>query len=134
MKQDLISYINNKLLADASKLDYIIKADAPNTLGCLQNATGLVIWSGASDDTIYQDETVNWAFRALHDALHLKTGLGFDVDSEIELGRIQANQYEGILADLIYCEVSLQAKYYKENGIFVANQVEFTKQNLGLTA
>lgn len=115
--------INNKILKLAPK--HQVADLAPSTELELFNSPSLVVWSGASDNTIFGDARVNYAFRALHDALHLKTRRDFSPDSEIELGRIQANQFSGLMADLIYVEVSLQAKYYKETGLFVADQVSF---------
>lgn len=128
MKQDLIYYINQKILNEAAKLQYIVKSQAPNNETDLFNSSSLVIWSGSSDNTIFGDPSVNYAFRAIHDNMHLITGYNFSPEAEIELGRIQASRYDGIMADLVYCEVSLQAKYYLENGVFVPDQVEFTKR------
>lgn len=124
----------NKILSQASKLNYIVSDIAPSTETALFNQPSLVIWNGASVNTIWGDASVNHAFRALHDALHLKTGLDFNVESEIELGRIQASQYEGKLADLVYIEVAGQAEYYKQNGVFVTDQVKFTMDSFNLAA
>ena len=131
METQLIKYINYNILLRAKGLKYEVSHFAPNTFEDLINSSSLVVWSGESDNTIFQDETVNWAFRALHDALHLETRIGFTPQEEIELGRIQANQFDGILADLVYCEVAGQAEYYLKTGQFVTDQVEFTKQYLG---
>lgn len=126
----MINHINNLILRQASKLKYRVADEAPGTIPDLFQTSGtgqgLVIWSGASDNTIFQDASVNWAFRALHDALHVKTRIGFSPAEEIELGRIQASQYNGIMADLVYIEVAGQAEYFLKNGVFVQNQVEFT--------
>lgn len=119
--------INNLILKQASKLQYTVASKAPSTVEELFQAPTLVIWSGASDNTIFGDAVVNYAFRALHDSLHLKTKIGFSPAEEVELGRIQANQYTGLMADLVYCEVAEQARYYLRNGIFVSDQVAFTK-------
>jgi len=126
----MISYINRIILTQASKLKYTVADHAPGTEKGLFNQASLVIWSGASDDTIFDDCRVNWAFRALHDSLHLKTGLGFSIAEEIYLGRLQANQYSGILADLVYSEVAEQAEYYRINGVFVPNQKTFAIDSL----
>jgi hypothetical protein len=120
--------INSLILKTAPQ--HLVKDVAPSTHAELLAQPTLVIWSGGQDSTIYQDKRVNEAFRALHDALHLKTGLDFSIQEEIELGRIQANLYSGLMADLVYCEVALQAKYFLKNGIFVSDQVEFTLMNL----
>ena len=124
--QGFINYINNKIMIDASKLSYIIKDTAPSDEKSLFNSTSLVVWNGASNHTIFGDASVNWAFRALHDDLHLKTRLNFSPIQEIELGRIQASKYKGIFADLVYIEVAGQAEYYLKHGIFVKDQVQFT--------
>ncbi len=127
LTQNQIRYINQVILSDASKLNYIVKENAPSDEAGLFNESSLVIWSGASDKTIFGCPKVNHAFRALHDALHLETRMNFSVESEIELGRIQASKYSSqLIQDLIYCEVSLQAMHYRDTGNFVSNQVEFT--------
>jgi len=126
LKIDLVNHLNSTILRDASKLSYIVKDIAPNSENALFSSTSTIIWSGASDNTIFQNKSVNYAFRALHDNLHVSTGLGFKPEHEIELGRIQASKYSGLVADIIYCEVALQAEYFLKHGIFVKNQVEFT--------
>lgn len=108
-----------------------VRDSAPSTeLELFNGPAMLVVWSGASDSTIWGDRRVNWAFRALHDALHLKTGLGFSPEVEIELGRMQASQYDGLLADLVYIEVAGQAEHYLRTRQFVVDQVEFTLHEL----
>lgn len=124
-----LSYINSEILRQASKIRYVVADHAPSNEVELFNAPSLVIWSGSSDRTIYQDASVNHAFRAIHDALHLTSGYDFSPDSEIALGKLQASkQSSDLLADLIFCEVSRQAMYYKQNNVFVPDQVTFTKQ------
>jgi hypothetical protein len=131
MKKSMLCFINNAILSQAAKLEYIVKDIAPNTEKGLFNESTLIIWSGESNNTIYQDASVNYAFRALHDALHITTGLGFSHDHEIELGRIQASQYDSqLMQDLVYCEVALQAKYHQETGLFLKDQVSFTQNYL----
>lgn len=122
-----MSYLELGALLIRTAPKHKVRDNAPNTIQGLSQAQGLIIWSGASENSIWGSKQANWAFRALHDALHLKTGMGFTVDEEIELGRIQASMYSGLLADLVFCEVSAQALHYKITGKFVENQVEFTK-------
>lgn len=112
---------------------HLVKAVAPSTYSDLLNQPTLTVWSGASHNTIWQDERVNWAFRALHDQLHLDLGIGFTPLEEIAIGKIQAARYESYssyLADLVYIETSGQAEYYLRNGVFVQNQVAFTIEAL----
>lgn len=127
MKQDLIRYLNQQILSRASKLSYRVSEHAPSTFEDLQTAPSLVVWSGASDQTIFQDASVNWAFRAIHDTEHLRTGLQFEFDHELELGRIQANQFDSeTIQRLIYIETAGQSIHYKTHGYFPINQAQFT--------
>lgn len=131
MRQDAVRYINQMIMRQASKLEYRVADQAPNAIESLINSTSLVVWSGESNNTIFNDPAVNHAFRALHDALHLKTGLDFSPQAEIELGRIQASQYDSdLIRELVFCEVSLQAAYHLENGVFVPDQRSFTENYL----
>lgn len=117
--------INNLILSTAPKHE--VRNVAPSTeLELFNSPKTLVIWSGASENTIFNDNRVNWAFRALHDQLHIVTGIGFSPEAEIELGRIQANRYTGLMADLVYIETAGQAKHYLKTGQFVTDQAEFT--------
>lgn len=128
----MIREVNYKILSDAAKIRYAVNSYAPSTETALFTSTSLVIWDGESNNTVFDDKCVNWAFRALHDSLHLKTRLGFSPKEEIELGRIQASKYDGLIADLIYIEVAGQAEYYLNNGIFCPDQRLFTLNQLKL--
>lgn len=130
LSNTLLHYVNNKILSLTSNIRYTVASDAPSSVKDLVNTTSLVIWSGESNNTIYQDCHVNYAFRALHDAKHIETGLDFSIDSEIEIGRRQASKYDGIFADLIYIEIAEQALYYKQHRTFVSNPNEFTMELL----
>jgi hypothetical protein len=131
MKQCALNYINNTLLRQANKLLYTVSHNAPGTEIDLFNSTSLVIWSGASDKTIFSDCRVNWAFRALHDTLHLQTRLDFRPETEIYIGRLQASLYDSdLVRELIYSEASLQAEYYLNNGHFIDDQYNFTLNHL----
>lgn len=120
----MTNFINNLILTTAPR--HVISDVAPNSFQSLINQPGLIIWSGESDNTIFGDKCVNWAFRVLHDALHLKTRIGFSPAEEMHLGRIQANQYTGLMADLVYIEVAGQVEHYLKTGRFVLDQVSFT--------
>lgn len=123
-----IKAINQLILNTAPK--HVVKDVAPSTFADLIRQPTLVIWSGESHNTVFNDARVNWAFRALHDALHLKTGIGFAPEEEIYIGRIQANQYTGLMADLVYIETAGQAEHYLKTGQFVKDQVKFTLNSL----
>lgn len=130
----MIHYINNKIIRSSRDLSYQVSDFAPSTFQDLKNESSLVIWSGASDNTIFQDKTVNWASRALHDTQHLVTGLNFDPMQEIELGRVQAASFgakcDQLMADLIYVQIAEQTKYYVSNRDFVPNDFDFTMNHL----
>jgi hypothetical protein len=132
--QEPVSFINGEILRMVRKLEisYSVADNAPATEHeLLQHAKHLVIWSGASDKTIYQDASVNWAFRAWHDRMHVQTGLSFAPGAEIELGRIQAAQCDSaLMQDLIYCEVARQVMVLQATGEFVADQFDFTVKAL----
>jgi len=133
MNQDMTRYVNGLIMRQAALVSYRVSANAPSTeVDLYAMASGsLVIWSGESDNTIFDDATVNWGFRAIHDALHLATGLGFSPDHEVELARIQASQYDStLMQELVFCEVGMQAAYFKKNGVFVPDQKAFTMAHL----
>lgn len=119
--------LNELILQQASKLTYQVSDSAPNTVSDLwrQKSGIMTVWAGESDNTIFADPAVNWAFRALHDQLHLDTGLGFDPSDEQTLGWLQAQGFDGQLADLVYCEVAAQAAHFERTGEFVKDQREF---------
>jgi hypothetical protein len=115
----------------AKRVPYRVSDFAPNTeSGLWEPKSELVIWSGASDKTVFVSREYNWMFRAIHDKLHLESGLGFTIEEEIELGKLQANQFEGVIADMVYIEIAKQVEYYKTHCKFVENQLEFMREEL----
>jgi hypothetical protein len=91
----------------------------------------LLVWAGASDACIF-DAASNWRFRAWHDWAHVRTLLGFDVESEVALGKWQAAEARSdALATLVHLEVSGQAAHYGRTGNFIADQVGWTLAQLG---
>lgn len=90
----------------------------------------LLVWAGASDACVF-DRASNWRFRAWHDWAHVRTQLGFDVASEVALGNWQAAEAQSdALATLVHLEVSGQAAHYGRTGNFIADQVQWTLQQL----
>jgi len=121
-----IAALNENVLKQASGLRYSVADHAPNTPSGLFGRCGeLVVWSGASEQTIFDDPSVNWAFRAVHDNLHLKYGFDFTVADEMELGRMQASMMPGKLGDLIYADIVGQAEFFLKNGHFPVDQKAF---------
>ena len=111
--------------------EYRVSDYAPNTEMDLFGHDGeLVVWSGASDKTIYGNPSVNWAFRAWHDSVHLDHGIGLTIPGEIAVARIQASLLGGRLGDVLYAEVGGQAEYYMKNGHFPVDQKGFIQDYL----
>ncbi len=95
---------------------------------------GLVVWAGASGNTIFGAPAVNWQFRAWHDSVHIASGLGFTHAEEVELGRRQAARIAQLsgdrLAELVWLEVAGQALEHARTGSYISNQVAWTLAQL----
>jgi hypothetical protein len=120
--------LNEIILARAPS--FSVADAAPNCERDLWTMGSMVVWSGASDRTVFGDPAVNWAFRAVHDAMHLATGLGFSPAEEIEMGRRQASTFDGGVADIVFLETAGQAEYFLRTGKFVEDQVAWTLARL----
>lgn len=125
-----------EIVRDAAPL-YVARDIAPSTPNQLHEASltrVLPVWAGSSDATIFGDPATNHAFRAWHDSLHLKSGLGFSVAEEVELGRRQAVEVARLsgdkLATLVWLEVAGQALEYLRTGQFIADQLGWTRDQL----
>lgn len=122
--------LNQLVLAMAPA--YVPRSFAPSTLADLMGTGPLVIWDGASDQTIYQDARVNHAFRAWHDAAHMAGHFPFTLEGEHAACEFQIAQARAVfprlpesLAAAIRAEVIGQAEYFAANGMFPANQLVF---------
>lgn len=101
-------------------------------------ATGrITVWSGGSEDTIFGDPEVNYAFRAWHDWVHIGHSLPFTLEGEKEAADIQKrmlhNRYgetNRLWAQLIDIEVKEQAKYFAEHKRFPDKQRHFAYHRL----
>jgi hypothetical protein len=125
------SELNRRIIALAPKFqasDY-----APSTFEALkEQSTGSpVVWSGASDATIYGAASVNHAFRAWHDSLHLKLNAPFNMHGErivaLEQARLIGSDTYG---HLIIAEVIGQAEHYALTGQFPTDQKAFVIEYL----
>lgn len=90
----------------------------------------IIVWSGGSDTTIYQDSQTNFLFRAWHDLMHVRIGAGFDLQGETRTALSQMSQVGTLLAQIIRIEVIQQAVYYFETGGFIADQRLWTENQL----
>ena len=87
------------------------------------------IWTGASDNTIFGNPTVNHKFRAWHDYIHITRGFGYDYLGESIVCDIQKNMLPQDLTfekELVHVEIVGQAQYFMLNKEFLSNQRKFT--------
>lgn len=122
--------LNSRILRLAPKFE--AQDNAPYSFETLKANSGrLVVWSGASDQTIYGDAKVNHAFRAWHDSLHLKLDADFSFEGE---RRVAAEQARLIGSDsmglIIMAEVVGQVEYLNKYGHFPVDQVQFLRNYL----
>lgn len=117
---------------------HIPSADAPSESDALfawaaNHQVGLdeiPVWDGASDDSIYGSAAVNYAYRAWHDATHIKLGLDFSMESErqVALDHVRTAWEAGLSVEdcnLLWIDSQGQNEYFKVHGDFVDNQREF---------
>lgn len=122
-----------------------VEMDAPATLDELRHCVAmngrLTVWSGGSDDTIFGDDEINFAFRAWHDNAHLRAGLPFgtgdvkvDYPAEqaalsimlADLAKVYGPGRASEWAPILHAEVLGQAQYHCGEGHFPVNQRAFS--------
>lgn len=104
-------------------------------LQALPAGAPIPIWSGASEHTVWSSPAVNYAFRAWHDATHLRLGRGFDRDSERAVAVAQVLEAlahgAGTLAiAVLLCETELQQDLFYATGEFPQDQRAFCLEQL----
>jgi hypothetical protein len=124
-----------KTLARRQKsLSYIVSDFAPQTfedmIRAYQDSKRLVIWSGASDKTIYGAPEMNYLFRAMHDLAHIQCMADFTLSGETRVALHQMSQVGTELAKIIRIEVISQIEFLNQYGNFPENQVNFTINQL----
>lgn len=117
---------------------------APSTLDGLKAhiaATGrMLVWSGASDATIFACPETNHAFRAWHDWCHWRFSLPFDLAGERAAAAVQKGHLATIYGRshpdlarwqrLVDIEVTGQVEHYEATGEFVEDQMAFALARL----
>lgn len=109
----------------------------------IQRTGTIVVWSGGSEQTIYEDPKVNYQFRAWHDYFHFVLDQPFTTDGETVVAEAQVRVATAILkgaharhrliqlvSELIMCEITEQACGYFATGKFEDDQVAFTLKHL----
>ena len=117
-----------------SGLQYTVSDNAPDTFERLKaesTPTRLVVWSGASESSIWGLEG-NYLFRAIHDSIHLQFDLSFDDMHEAEVCYITCkllglNEVE---RNVMVAEIIGQLEYKNAHGDFPADQREFIQTYL----
>lgn len=117
-----------------------VSDNAPDTFEGLcahYEKTGrILVWSGASDKTIFGDCEINYAFRAWHDASHIRGGFDFSLSGEIQTAGLQALDLMSIYGKgkaydaferLLFAEIIGQALYERANGGFPIDQIGFAR-------
>jgi len=129
--------LRDALIDVAARVDtprYRVSDHAPGTVEDLIRSFGetreLVIWSGASERTIWGAPELNWHFRAWHDWCHIRSGLGFTAGQEIELARWQCGDagIQDVLASVVREEIEEQARFFLEHDHFLdGDQLAFAR-------
>ncbi len=95
----------------------------------------VLVWNGASEQTIFADSEVNFAFRAWHDSKHIIARLPFTRAGEFEALAMQKAdilaRYDGAMADsfcaLLDAEIAGHFDYCERYGGFPIDQAAFAR-------
>jgi hypothetical protein len=118
---------------------YDVRPDAPDTLeklcAHLDSGARMAVFDGGSDQTIFGDASVNYAFRAWHDYHHYRHKLAFDAEGEARACMYQVQDLRDQFgngarvqhwARLLDAEINGQLRYAAaHDGAFPTNQRAF---------
>jgi len=99
----------------------------------------MVVWSGASNETIYGDPHVNYAFRAWHDWCHWTGSHPFTPEGEYAVYLMQCGHLVSLFGPsmrlerwcrILRAEIVGQQEYFYQNGCYPANQRRFIENYL----
>jgi hypothetical protein len=120
--------------------DVAYDGSAPESLEALWehiDRTGRILIDGRnSENTIFADREINYAFRAWHDWTHFILKAQFDLDGEMAVAHRQIEDLALVFghgpqfrywAEIIWAEVYGQACYFKQHGVFPVDQMRFTR-------
>lgn len=126
-------------------LGFDVSDNAPSSLEALTkhvNATGrMLVWSGASDRTIFACPETNHAFRAWHDLHHYRLQAPFNELGELQVCRAQKADLWALYGDttpywefsaIVFAEVIGQLRHEQKWGVFPADQMAFTRSWLAV--
>ena len=146
---EALKALEHVITVQAKKVPYKTSLDAPSTYKAMKEfylANGyFLIYSGASESTIFSSPEVNVMFRAWHDAGHFLHGLSFKFDDEKRLGVIQAREaywtaltlgYDLSIArrvkSIVRAEIVGQIEYFEHHKDYVKDQKAYTLKYLGV--
>ena len=122
---------------------YEVSDDAPDTYvklrAHLDRTKQMLVWSGSSDNTIYADKQVNWAFRAWHDWCHYYGAHPFTPEAERAVFAMQCSHlllfYNDCLQArrwirILRAEVIGQQEYFYKYGHYPHDQRAFVEAYL----
>ena len=127
---------------DVSGVDTNIAA--PTSLdelnACIATRKRLIVDGANSDNTIFADAEVNYAFRAWHDWCHWRYQLPFTLEGETRVALRQIDHIRSLygktdadaFAKVIWEEVVAQAEHYSITGEFPKDQRAFARHYLGI--
>jgi hypothetical protein len=137
---------NIAVLHIASKLcpgGYQVSDDAPDTYvkprAHLDRAKQMLVWSGGSENTIYAEPEVNWAFRAWHDWCHYRGTHDFTPEGERSVFELQRSHLLLFYGDslqtrrrirILRAEVIDQQEYFYKYGHYPHDQRAFVETYL----
>lgn len=146
MNNPLDRGLNVAILHIASRLfptGFDVGANAPETFEAINEhiaRTGrMLVWNGASENTIYDDAEVNYAFRAWHDWCHWFGHFDFSLGGERLAAEMQKAHLRSLYVGckeltrweaIIDAEVNGQAAYAEYWGIFPNHQRAFVEAYL----
>jgi len=107
--------------------------DAPESYKALKEQSKekcIPIASYGSDNTIYQDNTINTLFRFYHDVTHLENDFSFSEEGETltakkHLEDAQNYGLSPLACSILWADTYGQVKYYFTHKQFVNNQLDF---------
>jgi hypothetical protein len=118
----------------------VSEAEAPGTYEALcerlNSGKPMMVYSGASDNTIFGDREINWAARAWHDWCHWKGGHDFTAEGEAAACEMQVQHLVQVYGDseevmewaaILRAEVNGQAQYAAIHGEFPQDQAAFIR-------
>ena len=110
-----------------------VRSIAPQTFAAVRRSANetdrIVVWSGEAQHSIYGDATVNYAFRAWHDACHLAADIPFTIAGEEAAVAAQCAALRARWSgcpqrwlDLIACDVLAVVYTLHATGEYLADQ------------